>query len=141
MGAASLTALGRVGAPGARSTRLNQNHDHGRRKIELSLGDGYWHPWAFVDLRPGDIFRYTNKDWVGLRATTMPTDIPRYPREIGVVALPLRWTWRRLMSTIKKGLTEQAREMWTHLRPWGKRDFWKRQRGADKKALRRRDDD
>ncbi len=44
------------------------------------------------------------------------------------------------MATIKKGLTEQAREWWTHLRPWGKRDFWKRQRGADKKALRERDD-
>jgi len=42
-----------------------------------------------------------------------------------------------LMATIKKGLTEQAREWWQHLRPFGKRDFWKRQRAADKRKLKR----
>ncbi len=36
---------------------------------------------------------------------------------------------------MKKGLTQQAREMWQHLRPWGKRDFWGRQRRADREIL------
>ena len=41
------------------------------------------------------------------------------------------------MATIKKGLTVTATEWWNHLRPLLKRKFWKKQRQADKKAIRK----
>lgn len=111
-------------------------------KIEVSIAPGLdpWHAYAFVDLRPDDVFRYVNQRWVEYTVTSLPSK-----NKDGILAVcvkePQIRKGRRAMATIKKGLTEQAREMWTHLRPWGKKDFWGRQRRADKKALRRRDDE
>ncbi len=34
------------------------------------------------------------------------------------------------MATVKKGILTRAGEWWTHLRPFGKRDFWHRERKA-----------
>ena len=114
-------------------------------KIEVSLAPGVaeWHVYAFVDLRPGDVFRYVHQRWVEYTVASLPFKDSRH----GILAVKVNGDktqirkGRRAMATIKKGLTEQAREWWKHLRPFGKRDFWKRQRGADKKALRSRDDD
>ncbi len=39
------------------------------------------------------------------------------------------------MATVKKGITVSAPEWWKHLK-WAKRVFWKKQRRADKKAIR-----
>lgn len=106
-------------------------------KIEISLGEGYWHEWAFVDLRPDDVFRYVSQRWVEYTVTSLPF---RNKDDILAVRIHVEKTQirkgMRLMATIKKGLTEQAREWWKHLRPFGKRDFWKRQRRADKAKLR-----
>ena len=38
------------------------------------------------------------------------------------------------MATKKKGLTVTSKEWAKHLRKWGKRTFWKKQRAADKRA-------
>ena len=43
------------------------------------------------------------------------------------------------MATMKKGITVPAPEWWKHLRPWCKRQFWKRQR-QDNKRLAKHDD-
>lgn len=106
-------------------------------KIEISMGEGYWHEWAFVDLRPDDVFRYVSQRWVEYTVTSLPF---RNKDDILAVRIHVEKTQirkgMRLMATIKKGLTEQAREWWKHLRPFGKRDFWKRQRRADKAKLR-----
>lgn len=40
------------------------------------------------------------------------------------------------MATVKKGILTRAGEWWKHLRPYGKRQFWKRER----KAARRESD-
>jgi len=40
------------------------------------------------------------------------------------------------MANTKKGQTVTASEWWKHLRPFLKRKFWKKQRTADKKAIR-----
>lgn len=34
------------------------------------------------------------------------------------------------MATVKKGILTRAGEWWVHLRPYGKRDFWKGERKA-----------
>lgn len=34
------------------------------------------------------------------------------------------------MATVKKGILTRAGEWWVHLRPYGKRDFWGRERRA-----------
>jgi hypothetical protein len=34
------------------------------------------------------------------------------------------------MATVKKGILTSAGEWWKHLRPYGKRDFWKGERKA-----------
>jgi hypothetical protein len=39
------------------------------------------------------------------------------------------------MATVKKGITVRAPEWWRHLRRC-KRQFWKRQRAADKKMAK-----
>lgn len=39
------------------------------------------------------------------------------------------------MATIKKGTITAAREWWVHLRKYAKRDFWKRERKAQKKQI------
>lgn len=36
------------------------------------------------------------------------------------------------MATVKKGTLTRAGEWWVHLRPYGKRDFWKGERKAAK---------
>lgn len=36
------------------------------------------------------------------------------------------------MATVKKGTLTRAHEWWVHLRPYGKRRFWHRERGAAK---------
>jgi hypothetical protein len=41
------------------------------------------------------------------------------------------------MSTIKKGILAQAAEWAKHLRKYGKRQFWKRQRRAEKREIRK----
>lgn len=41
------------------------------------------------------------------------------------------------MASVKKHVLTAAREWWQHLRPFGKRDFWKRERQAHKTAVRR----
>jgi len=43
------------------------------------------------------------------------------------------------MANVKQGQTVPATRWWKHLR-WTKRNFWKRQRRADKTALRRERD-
>ena len=42
------------------------------------------------------------------------------------------------MATVKKGITVKAGEWWKHLRPYGKRLFWKKQRRADRNGLQLR---
>lgn len=117
------------------------NPEEGKIEVSIAPGVAKWHAYAFVDLRPGDVFRYVNQRWVEYTVSGLPFKDKRH--HILVVCVNGDKTQirkgRRAMATIKKGLTEQAREMWTHLRPWGKRDFWGRQRRADKKALRRED--
>jgi hypothetical protein len=39
------------------------------------------------------------------------------------------------MATVKKGILTAAGEWWKHLRPWGKRDFWGRERAAARHEL------
>lgn len=34
------------------------------------------------------------------------------------------------MATVKKGILTRAGEWWVHLRPYGKREFWHRERRA-----------
>ncbi len=34
------------------------------------------------------------------------------------------------MATVKKGILTRAGEWWVHLRPYGKREFWHRERKA-----------
>lgn len=41
-----------------------------------------------------------------------------------------------VMATVKKGTTVPAPQWWKHLRKHYKRLFWKRQRRADREALR-----
>lgn len=36
------------------------------------------------------------------------------------------------MATVKKGMLVRAGQWWVHLRPYGKRSFWKKQRKAAK---------
>lgn len=45
------------------------------------------------------------------------------------------------MANVKRGNLTSAREWWQHLRPFGKRDFWKRERRAHKDALQERLED
>lgn len=40
------------------------------------------------------------------------------------------------MATIKKGTLTQAGQWWKHLRPFGKRQFWKRERRAAQRLCR-----
>lgn len=40
------------------------------------------------------------------------------------------------MATMKKGILTRAGEWWKHLRPYGKRQFWKRERRAAKRVAR-----
>jgi hypothetical protein len=37
------------------------------------------------------------------------------------------------MAHVKKGILTRAQEWWTHLRPFGRRAFWKAERRAQKK--------
>ena len=37
------------------------------------------------------------------------------------------------MATVKQGMLVRAGEWWKHLRPFGKRAFWKRQRKAEQR--------
>ena len=37
------------------------------------------------------------------------------------------------MATVKKGTLTHAGEWWKHLRPYGKRQFWKKERQAAKR--------
>lgn len=37
------------------------------------------------------------------------------------------------MATVKQGTLVHAREWWKHLRRYGKREFWKRERRAERK--------
>jgi hypothetical protein len=39
------------------------------------------------------------------------------------------------MATVKKGILTKPGEWWKHLRPWGKRDFWGRERAAARHEL------
>lgn len=39
------------------------------------------------------------------------------------------------MATVKKDILTKAGEWWVHLRPYGKRKFWKKERHAVKKAV------
>jgi hypothetical protein len=41
------------------------------------------------------------------------------------------------MATVKAGTTVTIGEWAKHLRAWGKRQFWKKQRKANKKELRK----
>lgn len=41
------------------------------------------------------------------------------------------------MATVKKGMLVSATEWWKHLRPFQKRKFWKKQRVAQKKELKK----
>lgn len=41
------------------------------------------------------------------------------------------------MANVKKGQTVRAPEWWKHLRAYGKRTFWKKQRAADRTDLRK----
>lgn len=41
------------------------------------------------------------------------------------------------MATMKKGILVSATEWWRHLRPYGKRAFWKRQREAERREVLR----
>lgn len=41
------------------------------------------------------------------------------------------------MATKRKGILTTAREWWKHLRPYNKRDFWKRERRAASRAVKR----
>ena len=119
------------------------NPEEGKIEVSIAPGVAEWHGYAFVDLRPGDVFRYVNQRWVEYTVAGLPFKHSKH----GIMAIEVNGDktqirkWRKAVAMIKQGLTEQAREMWKHLRPWGKRDFWGRQRRADKKALRRRDDD
>lgn len=121
------------------------NPEEGKIEVSIAPGVAEWHGYAFVDLRPGDVFRYVNQRWVEYTVASLPFKDSGCRHDILAVKVSGDKTQirkgKRAMATIKKGLTEQAREWWKHLRPFGKRDFWKRQRWADKKALRRRDDD
>jgi hypothetical protein len=46
------------------------------------------------------------------------------------------------MATVKKGILTRAGEWWTHLRPYGKREFWKgERRAADADAREQIDED
>lgn len=38
------------------------------------------------------------------------------------------------MATMKKGILTRAGEWWKHLRPYGKRQFWKKERRAAKRV-------
>lgn len=42
------------------------------------------------------------------------------------------------MATVKKGILTHAREWWVHLRPYGKRDFWHRERRAAERVIKDR---
>jgi hypothetical protein len=42
------------------------------------------------------------------------------------------------MATVKKGLLSDAHEWWVHLRKFGKRRFWHRERKIAKKDINRR---
>jgi len=39
------------------------------------------------------------------------------------------------MATVKKNMKTSAPEWWVHLRSFGKRQFWKAERAAQKKAI------
>jgi hypothetical protein len=41
------------------------------------------------------------------------------------------------MANVKKGILVSPREWWKHLRPYMKREFWKRQRKAEKHDIKR----
>jgi hypothetical protein len=41
------------------------------------------------------------------------------------------------MATVKKGIQAKSPEWWKHLRPKVKRQFWKRQRQADRRLAAR----
>jgi hypothetical protein len=41
------------------------------------------------------------------------------------------------MATVKKGILTRPGEWWKHLRPWGKREFWKRERKAARRMVAR----
>lgn len=41
------------------------------------------------------------------------------------------------MATVKQGTLTRAGEWWKHLRPYGKRQFWKKERKAQQRASRR----
>ena len=41
------------------------------------------------------------------------------------------------MATKKKGMLTLAKEWWKHLRPYQKRQFWKRERKAAARELKR----
>jgi hypothetical protein len=41
-----------------------------------------------------------------------------------------------MMATMKKGILTSAHEWWVHLRPFGKRRFWKRERKAARDEFR-----
>ena len=43
------------------------------------------------------------------------------------------------MATVKKGILTRAREWWKHLRPFGKKDFWKRERKAGQREAKKED--
>lgn len=45
------------------------------------------------------------------------------------------------MANVKKGNLTTAGEWWKHLRPFGKRDFWKRERQAQKESIPERMED
>ena len=42
------------------------------------------------------------------------------------------------MATVKKGILTRAGEWWVHMRPYGKRDFWHRERRAAERDARAR---
>ena len=41
------------------------------------------------------------------------------------------------MATVKKGILTKAGQWWKHLKPFGKRDFWKRERKAARRMVAR----
>ena len=45
------------------------------------------------------------------------------------------------MATVKKGILTRAGEWWVHLRPYGKREFWKGERKAAERDIRDRIED
>ena len=42
------------------------------------------------------------------------------------------------MSTVKQGILSKAREWAKHLRPWGKKEFWGRERQKTKSDINKR---